>query len=924
MPTVQKFIEAVNTLFDPKPDNSSKKEAQAWIKSMQESPDAWDISASVLKSCSEPKVVFLAAQTMRTKIKYDFYEFPKDSYSLLRESLFELIRKHKHGPTLGQLACAIADLIIYMPHWETPLSYCIDKLGHDRETLPCLLEIIYNLTEELLSDSLRITTRRLADITVELKQYGDDVLQLLGSCLGISDLHKKVLSVYSSWLEFGAFKNDSLLSSQIFFAPIEALATDHLFDEGVSCVCNLIYASDDSSLFAGVISALLPRVMNLIHDYHKAVSEDDKFRQEGYVKIFTELGVSYLDLILASSDGKCAIQVILECSQNTHFHVSELTFRFWNRFVDELRNRPPADGSLVAFGAYLDYYLLVLLKNIRLSNSHTLDCVLGESEDFAYFRQQAGDLLYSLARLLGWSKPLHVFYEELKKTLRLGQMLEVEASLYSLASIARLCPAEEAVILPELTGTVAQLLSAEDMSAVKSSSLYLLGELGIWLTSHPGYLAFMFSLCCRYITDNQLAPAAADAVYSICTSDPPALIPCIDSLVHCLSNIAQNFVALSFERRMKCYRAVGCVLSRTGGPNSPEFLFKITSMLVHPVLARINALTRTPQPPDCRPLQDSFDSLSMFFDDLRLEEPEYVSSILQVAQSLWPGLLQSLHVYQASDYDVEKWTRCVKYMLRAVGRKGAVFLPDLTNAVVSVYEHHHHSSLLYMAAVTVEIFGRVEECRNGLLSLTLRLCESTMQYLVKQEGNIYDSHYLLVEDYFHLLTRCAGEMTAVFLPSRIASEGFRFAVTGLQGYHKNSFQAAIDYIRQFLRPLKAPQQGDINLKTSINNILLENGQHLVFMLVQCVSGSVPQSCLPHVSSLLYELLNYCRSDPAIVGVEVFKRWLLDVFSAVPGGALPDSAREEFLGLLTATTPQLIEDYVFELSYRFVGRNQLIA
>jgi hypothetical protein len=97
-------------------------------------------------------------------------------------------------------------------------------------------------------------------------------------------------------------------------------------------------------------------------------------------------------------------------------------------------------------------------------------------------------------------------------------MLEVEASLYSLASIARLCPAEEAVIcttlafcaehsavrdvllVPELTGTVAQLLSAEDMSAVKSSSLYLLGELGIWLTSHPGYLAFMFSLCCRYIT----------------------------------------------------------------------------------------------------------------------------------------------------------------------------------------------------------------------------------------------------------------------------------------------------------------------------------------------------------------------------------------------------------------------------------------
>jgi hypothetical protein len=54
-------------------------------------------------------------------------------------------------------------------------------------------------------------------------------------------------------------------------------------------------------------------------------------------------------------------------------------------------------------------------------------------------------------------------------------------------------------------------------------------------------------------------------------------------------------------------------------------------------------------------------------------------------------------------------------MLRAVGRKGAVFLPDLTNAVVSVYEHHHHSSLLYMAAVTVEIFGRVEEYYNSFL-----------------------------------------------------------------------------------------------------------------------------------------------------------------------------------------------------------------
>ncbi|CAE8695430.1 unnamed protein product, partial [Polarella glacialis] len=80
-------LQALQALYSS-PDPATKKEADDWLTKFQQTPAAWQVVDSLLSSGDAPmQFRFFAAQTMRTKVQFDFYELPAESYGSLRDSL---------------------------------------------------------------------------------------------------------------------------------------------------------------------------------------------------------------------------------------------------------------------------------------------------------------------------------------------------------------------------------------------------------------------------------------------------------------------------------------------------------------------------------------------------------------------------------------------------------------------------------------------------------------------------------------------------------------------------------------------------------------------------------------------------------------------------------------------------------------------
>merc|ERR1719382_2066058 len=80
------------------------REANQWLEHFQGTPEAWQVSDQLLSVPMQPSDQALAAshvfaaQTMRTKIQYDWAELPKESHESLRSSLLSHVLRFGQGP----------------------------------------------------------------------------------------------------------------------------------------------------------------------------------------------------------------------------------------------------------------------------------------------------------------------------------------------------------------------------------------------------------------------------------------------------------------------------------------------------------------------------------------------------------------------------------------------------------------------------------------------------------------------------------------------------------------------------------------------------------------------------------------------------------------------------------------------------------
>ena len=77
----QMVIEASTTFYSTK-DKETRRSAEEWLNNFKKSVHAWYITDQILHTDKNEQVLFFAAQTIRSKIQYNFHELPVDSHEV--------------------------------------------------------------------------------------------------------------------------------------------------------------------------------------------------------------------------------------------------------------------------------------------------------------------------------------------------------------------------------------------------------------------------------------------------------------------------------------------------------------------------------------------------------------------------------------------------------------------------------------------------------------------------------------------------------------------------------------------------------------------------------------------------------------------------------------------------------------------------
>jgi transportin-3 len=82
MDSIKQMVIQASTTFYSTQDREQRCNAEQWLNDFKKSVHAWYVTDQILHTDKNEQVLFFAAQTIRTKIQYNFHELPIDSHEV--------------------------------------------------------------------------------------------------------------------------------------------------------------------------------------------------------------------------------------------------------------------------------------------------------------------------------------------------------------------------------------------------------------------------------------------------------------------------------------------------------------------------------------------------------------------------------------------------------------------------------------------------------------------------------------------------------------------------------------------------------------------------------------------------------------------------------------------------------------------------
>lgn len=356
-----------------------RDQADRYLTSFQRLPVAWVVCDQLLSSnthtptdaISLQQRQFFAAQTLHSKCLSDVHQLPPDSLGSLRDSLgghfANFASDSKSRALVNRLGMALAALAIQL-NWVTVFED-FSSLIHTRPELTCAVLVLFgSIPEEADSDRLVLSSgeddlyhfksilrEKGAGIVLSLcasavesscgyrqhleKQQQNDGMNASGYPNSITSTNdhqdvaiaEAVLLCLQSWIRIVDMPPSLLQNSMLLHWIFDYILADSMnggYEMAVDVVIEIMrnYTSERKEN-TGLIQVIVPRVMALgginpggenggLSSFEKAIREEDDDGMRGYCRIFTEMGESYLSLILSHEDlnQEVLVELVLKCA----------------------------------------------------------------------------------------------------------------------------------------------------------------------------------------------------------------------------------------------------------------------------------------------------------------------------------------------------------------------------------------------------------------------------------------------------------------------------------------------------------------------------------------------------------------------------------------------------------------------------------
>mmetsp|Transcript_5376 Transcript_5376/g.15682 ORF Transcript_5376/g.15682 Transcript_5376/m.15682 type:complete len:1111 (-) Transcript_5376:959-4291(-) len=939
---------------------------------------------------------FFAAQTLHAKCRCDASQLPAESLPSLRDSLTNHFTGYaaalSQGPSGGssralvtRLAMALSALSVQMS-WLTVIPDVSHNILNPRpELAPAVLELFKLLPEECGSDRLILEDeRRRRDFGFRLRDEGGSILDFLvqmAQSEGDADVTKKeaLLQTFHSWIRYVPLPPQLLQSTPLIDWTFAVLDRPHdgdnaeLFEVAVDVVVEVLrmYPSD-RPVNEGLVMRMIPLAMNLGRKgatavaagaavpaaptaddgpFRCALHEKDEDLLRGYCRIFTEMGESYISLIVSHEEmnQERLVDLVLDCAEIPDKEIANITLHFWYKFVSWLESLEPLEYRYHMIDHYTPQ-LLRLLSTCTLLLRYPVDIDSlpdDRVDDVQRDRYYVSDVIEDCCRLLGGHVVLRNVGDRLKEECQRVSTLVpperrgaewhgIESCLYAIRSVARYIADEEQDVLPFVMGLIPQL--PPDVRQLRCTASTLIGKYALWLDSHTVHLEPLMPYLAQGLSTPQCTSAAAVAIKELCEGcnkqmcmgDPVLQLYDGISAAQQEAHRQHAHPVLELRDELEVLEGACKAVSRqlmeemSSGRRTPEELGAATTAYVNRIVQPIGqrlaaeaadgavghpraAIAEVERLTVVIRYLDVPHSASRTADDAAAAAGvaklgSKASFIMDLMSESWALLDAVSQKYPRDIHLAEKLCRLHKHVMRGVG-PGAFqpMLEPLRVQLVRNFSQSHLSPYLYAASVCIAEFGSDPAMVPLLVGMLTDLSAAVFGMLRTRDD--FTSHPDVVEEFFFLAGRAMTHCPEQVVISPLLNSLLQCAAVGMELDHRDANSGTLNFIEgtvsyglrlQRVGGGGAAVEAHQACREALEKAVVAEGQPLVTNLASAILGDLPLYRLDNsrgsVAGVLFSLNELC---PVLL-----MQWLTPALMQAP-----PTAKDLFLQSLQDRAPR---------------------
>ncbi|KAF1995424.1 ARM repeat-containing protein [Amniculicola lignicola CBS 123094] len=907
-------LAAHNTMASSAP-SAQKEQAHKYLESFQKSEAAWTATFAMLQSQEvDAAAKLFGATTLKGKIVYDLHQLPRSSLTNLRESIINNLVAFRAGPKpiRLQLCVCLANLAIQMTEWKDVLPVVVGTLGNDPDTLPCVLDFLRVLPEEVTHGrKINLTEFELSTRTTELLQ--DNAPQALALLIQYAQSspsaaqNPQLLDCITSWMREVPLEN--IINSPLLKAVIEALSFAGPFEAAVECLCALVAETREVDENIDAIRTLYPQVIALHPKLVKAVNEEDTETFKGLTRVFAEAGESWSLLIARSpSDFRGLVEAILDtASLDKERDAISHTFKFWY----DLKQYLTLEKYMQARLQYVDIYarlvdiMIAHLQFPKPESGDEKDLFEGDREQeekFREFRHQMGDVLKDCCEVMGVTECLKKPYDLIQAWVQtygpqatpnhVPDWQKLEAPLFAVRAMGRMVPSDENIMLPQLIPLMVQI---PDHHKVRFQAIMALGRYTEWTAQHTDTLQpqLDFIMAAFSHSSKDVVRAAALSFKFFCNDCAELLVGFIPQLQQFY---AQHLNALPQFSQDEITDGVASVVAKA--PTSQ--IYQSLKLFLDPVMQGLVQIAQHATDDAQKKLvADKINLLCIFFEIVRTNvRPGTEHPAVKYCQEIFPVLGQMLTHFNDYIPILERICRCWRYMVLSYRTAMRPLLPELATRLAQGFETSKQGCFLWVTGSIVREFSSGEDGYDAEIAKDVfAFYESQTTTFLKILGSVPPEELPdLIEDFFRLAADMVLFYPTETITSKLMDTVLLAACTSLTLLKEEPLLATLHFLRDMLGygrnmpPMsmldQARQQVPEALQARVKALAMSGGLELVQRILTGMMYIFPEGSFADASGVLLDLFELNPQQTAL--------WVQDTVSKLPPGSITTQETERLL------------------------------